>query len=394
MVQRPNDAAADGLVTVTEQMQLQLLGFRSDQICSSSVRMTCDKWLSIVQQDQVTVISTGGQELRSLQLAGLTCAQISPVRDVIALSTDAKIYTVCLKSNQILAWNRFPCEVLFWSWVSRSIIALIGRECIYHWLIDTDSLSFVTNISPRLRNTHITKYQVDRYQGWHVVQTIHCDQELRGRQVHDDSYCQQSASPSERRVPLTSACPAAVTGLAQVHSTAHEHSTVFEAEASAVIAYKFPSNSYVSQVLVVISKTTATSAKVSVVELGPQKPDRNLLISRSESFHWSDPDDVAADIVCSADSALIHVLSKKGLLFIFTLDTCCPLVLNKRISRDTVFSAVPVKETGAILVCVSSGQILSITMHRPSQQLNSDHSELTIDADEHRTRLPEQVTRL
>lgn len=395
MVQRQTDAAADGLVTVTEQMQLQVLGFGPHQISASSIQMTCQKWLSVAQQDQVTVISTVGQEVRSLQLPGLTCAQISPFRDVIALSTDEKIYTVCLRSNQVLSWNRFPCEVVFWTWTSRSIIALIGRECVYHWLIDTDSLSFVMNISPRLRNAHITKYHVDRYQGWHVVQTIHCDQRVKGQQLHDDSNCRQPATPPERSsVPLTLSCPAAVTGLAQVYSVAHEHSTVFEAEATAVTAYKFSSNSYLSQVLVVVSKTTATSAKVSVVELGPQKPDRNLLISRSESFHWSDPDDVAADVVCCPQSALIHVVSKKGLLFVFSLDTCCPLVLNERVCCGTIFCAVPVKETGAILVCVSSGQVLSIRMHRASHRSNSDNFDLEIDTETHTGRVPEQVTRL
>lgn len=175
MAQQQADGSVDGLVTVTEQMQLRTLGFGIGEISWSSVRVTSDDWICVLhkqragnQQErkslQATVIDPLGNQIRSLQLDGLTSAQVSPFRDVIALSTAEKIYTVCLKTNAIISWNRFPCEVIYWSWVGKSVIGIIGRQRIYHWLISSDSMSFIVNRSPRLRNTQITNYQVRKRQ--------------------------------------------------------------------------------------------------------------------------------------------------------------------------------------------------------------------------------------
>ena len=368
-MQRQTDASASGLVTVTEQMQLRTLGFGIGEVSWSSVRMTSDDWICVThrqraapssgQQErksmQATVIDSLGNQIRSLQLDGLTSAQVSPVRDVIALSTSDKIYAMCLKTNKIISWNRFPCEVEYWTWVGKSVIGMIGGERIYHWLIDSDSLSFVVNRSPRLRNTQITNYQVDRYQGWHVLQALKSDSD------------------------------GSISGIVQIFSTAHNNSTVLEAEATSVSAYKFAANPYTSQVFVVVNKTVAKSAKISVVELGPQKPDRNLLVNRSESFCWQNPDDIATNIVCSPDSSLIYVLSKKGMLFVFGLDTCCPYILNERVCCDIVFISVLDKRTGGVLAVARNGQILSVEA-QVNQPLERDGLP--------KSDIPDQVTRL
>lgn len=374
MVQRQTDASASGLVTVTEQMQLRTLGFGIGDVSWSSVRMTSDDWMCVVhpqraapgkcssQQDrkalQATVIDPLGNQTRSLQLDGLTSAQVSPFRHVIALSTAEKIYTVCLNTDKVISWNRFPCEVEYWTWVGKSVIGIIGRERIYHWLIDSDSLSFVVNRSSRLRNTQISSYAVDRYQGWHVLQALKSDSD------------------------------GSITGIVQVYSTtAHNHSTILEAEATSISSFRFAANSYTSQVFVVVNKTAAKSAKISVVELGPQKPDRNLLVNRCESFHWQSPDDIATNIVCSPQSSLIYVLSKKGMLFVFGLEACCAYILNERVCCDIVFLSVLDKQTGGVLAVARNGQILSIhaQVNQPLERDGRGHGKADI---------PDQVTRL
>lgn len=371
MVHSETYSSASDLVTVTtEQMQLRTLGFGIGEVSWSSVRMTSDDWICVThrqrntssrcngqhekKQLQATVIDPFGNQIRSLQLDGLTSAQVSPLKDMIALSTTDKIFTMCLKTNQIVCWNRFPCDVEYWTWVGKNAIGIVGRDRMYNWLTESDSLSFVVNRSPRLRNTQITNYQVDSTHCWHVVQALKSDS--------DGSIC----------------------GVVQVFSAAHNHSTVLEAEATSITAYKFAANSYTSQVLVVVNKTAAKSAKISVVELGPQHPDRNLLVNRCESFHWQNPDDIATNIVCSPDSSLIYVLSKKGILFVFGLETCCPYILNERVCCDIVFVSVLDKRTTGVLAVARNGQILSVVAH-----VNQSLATVSRPVD-----FPDQVTRL
>ena len=230
-----------------------------------------------------------------------------------------------------MAWNRFPCEADYWTWTSRGAIGIVGKERIYQWQIDSDSLSFVANRSSRLRNAHVSGYQVDRCQNWHLLQAVTSDP-VTGRRA----------------------------GVVQVYSSAHSHSTVLEAEASSISAFRFPANSYTSQVLIVVCRATANSAKISVVELGPQRPERNLLVSRCESFFWKDPEDTADSVVCSPDSSLLYVLSSKGLLFVFGMDTCSAFVLNQKVCCGGVLGAVLDARTSGMLVATSAGQMLSI----------------------------------
>jgi hypothetical protein len=396
MAQQQADSSSDGLVTVTEQLQLRTLGFGIGEVSWSSVRVTSDDWICVLHKQraanqpdrkllQATVIDPLGNQIRSLQLDGLTSAQVSPFRDVIALSTAEKIYTVCLKTNAIISWNRFPCDVVYWSWVGKSVIGMIGRQRIYHWLISSDNLSFVVNRSPRLRNTQITNYQVRKRKvncGCAVTsnlwQGFSFSQSLTEVLIHQVDRCQGWHVLQA----LKSNSDGSITGLVQVYSTAHCNSTVLEAEATAISAFKFAANSYTSSVLVLVNKACSTLAKISVVELGPQKPDRNLLVHRSESFRWNDPDDIVTSIVPNPESALIYVLSKKGMLFVFSSETCCPFILNERICCDIVFISVLDKNSGGVLAFSRNGQVLSI-----HAQLNQPHKV----PDNH---IPDQVTRL
>lgn len=214
--------------------------------------------------------------------------------------------------------------------------------------------------------TEILIHQVDRHQGWHVLQA------------------------------LKSNSDGSITGMVQVYSTAHNHSTVLEAEATTISAIQFAANSYTSTVLILVNKTSATLAKVSVVELGPQKPDRNILVNRCESFHWKDSDDIATNIIVSQSlsdgdeinleksarrPSLIYVITKKGMLFVFSSESCCPYILNERVCCDIVFISVQDKKSDGVLAFSRNGQVLSIhaQVNKPLVSKNE---------------VPDQVTRL
>lgn len=361
-------------VRVTEQMQLRTLSIGIAEVSWSRVRITSDRWLCVVHRRpddkkllQATVIDCEGDIVRSLQVNGLTSAQVSPDRDVVALSTRDKIHCICLKTNRRLSWIRFPCHVEHWSWVGKSKIGIVGKERVYLWHLINETSSYAMNRSSRLSDTQIVKHQVSSDERWHILQGLKLDENT-----------------------------GSITGIVQIYCPTYNHSTVLEAESASITTYRFSANSYDSQILVLVTRTSgSTSSKISIIELGPQETDRHLLVNRSEPFQWKDPDDIVTCIVSVPETSLIYLLSKKGFLSVFSLETCTPLIVSQRICSDIIFSAVPDTRTKGALAVARNGQILSIEVCIGSKSTNSQ-SDLETRKQNHvnEDRCDDQITRL
>ena len=358
-------------VRVTEQMQLRTLAIGIAEVSWSRVRITSDRWLCVVHRRpddkkllQATVIDCEGDIVRSLQLNGLTSAQVSPDRDVVALSTRDKIHCICLKTNRRLSWIRFPCPVEHWSWVGKSKIGIVGKERVYLWHLINETSSYEMNRSSRLNDTQIVKHEVSSDERWHILQGLKLD-ENNG----------------------------SITGIVQIYCPAYNHSTVLEAESASLTTYRFSPNSYDSQILVLVTRTS--SSKISIIELGPQETDRNLLVNRSEPFQWKDPDDIVTCIVCVPESSLIYLLSKKGFLSVFSLETCTPLIVSQRICSDIIFTGVRDTRTKGAIAVARNGQILSIEVWiRSKNTKNQSDQETSYRNHVKEDHCDDQITRL
>jgi len=151
-------------------------------------------------------------------------------------------------------------------------------------------------------------------------------------------------------------------GVIQVFSSEYEHSTCIEGHAATIAHHTFPGRLESSRVLIVAKKLTNKLAKLSITELGPQK--NFPLVSRMESFSWTNHEDIPSLLVCSSGLGMIYLLTKLGSLFVFDFETCAPILLHHRICPDIVFQAVLDTSTQGVIAIARNGQVLKIEVDK------------------------------
>ena len=66
-------------------------------------------------------------------------AIMNPVAKVIALKTGAKIQIFDLELNVVMKSHEMPGPVVFWKWVSPTVIGIVSSNAVLHWTYDGDS---------------------------------------------------------------------------------------------------------------------------------------------------------------------------------------------------------------------------------------------------------------
>lgn len=328
-------------IKVTQLLDLTAQGIRVSDVTFARVRVTSDQWLCVLSRKEraskdgfvnhAVVIDPKTNQVCSFEMEGLISAQVNPIKSVVALTSNEKIFVVDIKSHECIAWNRFPCRVEFWTWLSKNVVGIIGPDSVYHWNIDTDQLTFMFERHLRLSGNQISGYSADSKLSWFVIRSLF---------MEDDS---------------------SIGGMLQVFSSDYGHTTCIEGHAATIIDHKFLGRDCFSNFLIFVKKVTPKLAKLAVTELGPRnKTSSQPMISRMESFPWTNEEDIPSFVVCSTALGLVYLLSKLGSLFIFDLETCSPIILDERICHDIIFQSVLHQPTQGVMVMCRTGHVLLI----------------------------------
>jgi clathrin heavy chain len=331
-------------IKVSQLLDLTSQGIRVSDITFARVRQTSDQWLCILSRrerpskdgfiNHAIVVNLKSNHVRSFEMEGLFSAQVNPIKPVIALASKEKIFVVDLNTHECTSWNRFPCEVEYWGWMSKNVVGIIGSKSVYHWNTDTDQLTFMFERHIRLQGNQISGYCSDAKLSWFVIRSLF--------QEDDGS----------------------IGGILQVFSSEYDQSNCIEGHAATIIDHKLVGRETASSLLILVKKVTSKLVKLSVTELGPRnKATSHALISRNESFSWTNHDDIPSLLVCSSNLRLIYLLSKMGYLFVFELETCTPIILHQRICHDIVFQSVLETCTQGVIATSRNGQVLHIEVN-------------------------------
>lgn len=351
---------------VTELVQLRNLNVSITDVTWNRLRISSSNWLCVLRRTgkkgkgvtlKATCINPLSTHIRSFETDGLTSAQVNPERDVIALATRKKIFIVCLERHVCLGWHPLKEDIEFWSWISRNVIVMVGREKVYMWNYSTDMHTTLFNRHARLRNCQVTQCVADSTLSWFALTALYRDKD------------------------------GSVSGVTQVHSSEYNQSNCIEAHAAAIVDHKLSSRIDPSRFLIISKKCSSFQAKICMCELGPSRNGK-VLISRIESFPWKNEGDIPCHLVCSP-RGLIFLVSKLGSFYAFNLESCTPLILHERICPDIIIGSVLDQDTGGIIVASRNGQILSIDIQFDSKKDKTNLIMRNVD-----NVLSEQVTRL
>ena len=291
-------------------------------------------------------MDTSNGSRKSFELKHVTSAEMNPMKQVLAISTSTNIFLINLSNGAILSKIHFPTQVIYWCWLNETYIGFISKSHdVYHWNVSEDSFSRVFKMDERLIETQITCYKSSPDGKWFSLTGL-----MKSESSYHDS----------------------IEGLTQIYSVDYNHvSNVIEAHTTQFTRHSFSNNTIASNVLITAKNghKNSTSSnnhclKVSVIELGPQKPGNHPLIIRSEvSKSNSREDDFPIGICVSKALQFVFVATKFGLLFVYDLETCISIVENQVICPDIIFHVIHESESDRIMAFGRNGQILQVHMN-------------------------------
>lgn len=318
--------AANGPITVKEALALTSIGILPQFVTFTHVTMDSDKYICVREtspQNNVVIIDMASpmQPLRRPITAD--SALMNPSSKVLALKAQIpgttqdhlQIFNIELKSK--VKAHMMLEQVVFWKWVTSSLLGLVTQTAVYHWSIEGESEpQKMFERTASLMSNQIINYRCDASEKWLVLIGI--------------------APGSQER-------PALVKGNMQLFSVDQQRSQALEAHAAVFASIELPGGDHSSTLISFATKTVVAGqiiSKLHVIELGAQPAESgkpSFTKKQADLFFPPDfADDFPVAMQITSKYNLIFVITKLGLLFVYDLETATAVYRN-RISPDPIF---------------------------------------------------------
>ncbi|XP_035218963.1 clathrin heavy chain 1-like isoform X2 [Stegodyphus dumicola] len=345
MMLRTRDHVLKPPLRITELLQLTHLRIPLEHITWPRVTMTSDQWIcirhSIMRSNYrngtaITVLNPHNSLPQTWQ-AVADCAQMNPIKPVIAVKAGSTFQVYDLRSRKCLHRCSLTYCIQFWTWIDSSALVIVSDTSVYHWYLDEQNQLPVKIFCRdlRMKNAQLVHYATDSNMKWFALSGL----------VAEDSH---------------------VVGITQIFSVDHNLCQNIEAHCVCFTSYQFKGNMQPSCVLVAASRGTEIHGKLHAVELGPHLTGNLAYTSHTGAIEFSDQwfrYDFPSSIQVSSKLGLVYIVTKYGTLHLCDLETCATLCCIN-VCTDIIFSTAFNKETEGIIAISRNGQVLSIDLKR------------------------------
>ncbi|XP_059169269.1 clathrin heavy chain-like isoform X1 [Physella acuta] len=354
-----DDSGRGPPITINELVQLAHIGIPIDQVTWSRVTMTSDKWIAVRHDSRsdfsakravVTVLSPIEG---TISYAGSTSADsvlMNPVYPRIALKAGLRFEVFNLDTKELVNKVKFHEPVIFWTWLTADVIAMVTDSAVYHWSINereaatTPEQIFVRH--NRLAFTEIVGYKGDPSLRWLALTGLTPEIIF-------------STKPSTKRDER-------ISGVTQLYNRDEDITQCITAHAVCFSTYHFPGNPYPSTVMCVSSREAQDHGKVHVIELGPYKTGNFAPRNSYDHLHFLDDlerYDFPISLQISVDYGLLFVVTKYGYLYMCDMETAMCLCCT-RVAVDVIFAAALNTNSQGILAITRGGQVITVDLKK------------------------------
>ncbi|KAL5720981.1 hypothetical protein ACHQM5_013596 [Ranunculus cassubicifolius] len=242
--------------------------------------------------------------------------------------------------NEEMKSHQMHEQIVFWKWVTPEMLGLVTQTSVYHW-------------STKGQEVPVKKFDRAANLAYNQIIDYRCD-------------------PAEKWLALIGTArgsterPHLVKGNMQLFSMDQQQTQEFEAHAASFASFKLPGNEKPSVLLCYSSRTTNAghiTSQLNVIELGAQlgtpvfqKKEADLL------FPQDFADDFPVAMQISDRYGLIYVITTRGLLFVYDLETATP-VYWIQISGDAIIVTSQALSEGGFYAVNCRGQVLLATVN-------------------------------
>lgn len=319
-----------------ENLNLINIGINAQNVGFTNLTMESEKFICVREQvgdqSQVVIIDMADPQNPIRRPITADNAIMNPISKIIALKAGKtlQIFNMELKAK-MKAFNMTE-EVVFWKWVTPSMVGLVTDQACYHWTIEGESPPLkVFDRHGSLQGCQIINYRASADLKWLLLVGI-------------------------------SAVGGAVKGAMQLYSVERKVSQPIEGHAAAFTQHKADGNNNESNLFCFAVRGPA-GGKLHIIEVGSPAAGNQPFTKRQADVFF--PQEAANDfpvaMQVSKKHGVIYLVTKYGYIHIYDVGTGICIFMN-RISSDTIFVTVPQDSTGGIMGVNRKGQVLTVTI--------------------------------
>ncbi|KZO92891.1 clathrin heavy chain [Calocera viscosa TUFC12733] len=328
-------------IAFSEHLQLSALGIQPSSISFQNLTMESDHFIcvreTVGEQNQVVIIDL--HDANNVMRRPITAdsAIMHPSLKIIALKAARQLQVFNIETKQKVKAHVMNEDVVFWTWISHSMIGLVTDTAVFHWST-ADPTSPPQKIFDRhatLAGAQIINYRVSDDEKWVVLIGI----------------AGNNNNPAAFRVK----------GAMQLYNRDRNVSQPIEGHAASFAEIKLDGSSAPTK-LFSFAVRTAAGAKLHIVEIDHQAPNAPFQKKAVDVFFPPEAvHDFPVAMQVSKKYGIIYLVTKYGFIHLYDLETGVCVYMN-RISGETIFVTAEHEATSGIIGVNRKGQVLSVNV--------------------------------
>jgi len=326
-------------ITLKPVFDLVSMGVNPQFIKFDCTTLESDKFVCVREQapdgssGQISIFDTSMPHQPIKRPISAESAIMNPVAKVIALKngTQMQIFNIELKSK--MKAHNMPEPVVFWKWISPSVIALVTANAVFHWTMDGDSApSKIFDRHASLAACQIINYKADDKISWCCLTGI-------------------SKTPDGR-----------IGGSMQLFSIERQMTQTIEGHACAFVDLTLAGNTTPSTLFAFANRGAAESS-INIIEVAKAAgPPETTVAFGKRKLTLNFPPEAAGDFPLSMSISnkygIVVVVTKLGFVQVFETETGA-FIYGNRFTEGPVFIGCS-NSIGGIHCINGKGQILAL----------------------------------
>lgn len=264
-------------------------------------------------------------------------AIMNPEEKILALKSQRQLQIFNLDTKTKVKSHAMHQDVIFWRWISPSVLGIVTDTAVYHWSIEGESgpqKMFDRHAS--LAETQIINYRSSDDEKWMVLIGISSN---------------TGDAPNAFKIK----------GSMQLYNRERGVSQPIEGHAASFAELK-TQDAAVPYKLFTFAVRTATGAKLHIVEIDHAQENPVFTKKAVDVFFPAEAaNDFPVAMQVSRRYGIVYLVTKYGFIHLYDLESGACIYMN-RVSGETVFVAAEHKGTNGIIAVNRKGQVLSVSV--------------------------------
>ena len=335
-----SDMAADKPINFVEHVQLQELGIAAESISFANVTLESEKYVCVRESGEsgnsVAIVDLNNIHNMVRRPMSADSAIMNPEDNILALKLQRQLQVFNLDTKAKLKSHMSPQDVIYWRWISATVLGVVTTSSVYHWSIEDDAPpQKVFDRHASLADTQIINYRASADGKWMVLIGI------SSNTVDANAF--------------------RIKGSMQLYSKERGVSQPIDGHAAAFAELK-TQDANVPYKLFTFAVRTSTGAKLHIVEIdhaaeNPAFPKKTVDVF----FPDEATNDFPVAMQVSKRYGIVYLMTKYGFIHLYDLETGACIYMN-RVSGETVFVAAEQKSSNGIIAVNRRGQVLSVSV--------------------------------